>query len=239
MQDRYTGDVGDFVKYALLRAVGRGRNLGVAWYLHPNEGPPGDGRHVAYLRRPEEWRYLDTQLYDELQAMVFSGDRSVRAVQDLSLLPNAAFAGERLDIRSVPVRLRESWRRAWFERVLRGLADCDLVFADPDNGLYADAGFRPTIRRSAKSIPLREVKALAEDRPLIVYHHNSRYKGGQHAEILAWQKRLPGDVYAYYWRRWSNRTFFFVNADQQLVGRLQEFGARWAQTGAEVIPPPH
>ena len=136
MQDRYTGDIGDFVKYALLRAVGRGRNLGVAWYLHPNEGPAGDGGYVAYLRRPATWRDLDGQLYDELHTIVFSGDRSVRAVQDLSLLPNAAFAGEPLDVRSVPVRLRESWRHAWFERVLRGLADCDLVFADPDNGLY-------------------------------------------------------------------------------------------------------
>ena len=86
---------------------------------------------------------------------------------------------------------------------------------------------------------VRDVKALAEDRPLIVCRHNSRYKGGHRAEISAWQRSLPGDVYAYYWRRWSNRTFFFVKANEQLVDRLQQFASRWAQTGAELIPPPH
>ena len=30
MQDRYVGDIGDFVKYALLRAVAYGKSLGVA-----------------------------------------------------------------------------------------------------------------------------------------------------------------------------------------------------------------
>ena len=46
MQNRYTGDIGDFAKYGLLRAI-RGRmRLGVAWYLHPGAGPDGDGGHV-------------------------------------------------------------------------------------------------------------------------------------------------------------------------------------------------
>ena len=35
MQDRYVGDIGDFVKYALLRVVTGESKLGVAWYLHP------------------------------------------------------------------------------------------------------------------------------------------------------------------------------------------------------------
>ena len=33
MQDRYVGDIGDFVKYALLRVVTGESKLGVAWYL--------------------------------------------------------------------------------------------------------------------------------------------------------------------------------------------------------------
>ena len=238
MQDRYAGDVGDFVKYAVLRAVTLGRTVGIAWYLHPEEGPAGDGRHVAYLREVNEWRELDADLYDDLRAIVFGDDRSVRAVQSASLLPDAVFADERLDVADVPVRDRESWRRAWFERVRERLADCSLVFADPDNGLCPDRHFRPTVRRSAKSIPVREVAALSEGRPLIVYHHNTRRKGGHQAEILSWQEALPGNVYAYYWRRWSNRTFFFVNADDQLVSRLQDFAARWARTSGELMPPP-
>ena len=238
MQDRYAGDIGDFVKYALLRAVAPGRTIGVAWYLHPDEGPAGDGRHVAYLREVEEWRELDTDLYDALRAIVFGNDRSVQAVQRASLLPHAVFADERLDVADIPVRHRASWRRAWFERVRRRLANCSLVFADSDNGLYPDSRFRPTVRRSAKSIPVREVVALSDGRPLIVYHHNTRRKGGHEAEILSWQEALPGSVYAYYWRRWSNRTFFLVNVDDELVSRLHDFAARWERAKGRLMPPP-
>ena len=49
MQDRYVGDIGDFVKYGLLRAIRGEKSLGVVWYLRPNDGPVGDGRHTAYL----------------------------------------------------------------------------------------------------------------------------------------------------------------------------------------------
>ena len=42
MQDRYAGDVGDFVKYGLLRAIREGKRLGIAWYLHPNAEPSPD-----------------------------------------------------------------------------------------------------------------------------------------------------------------------------------------------------
>ena len=238
MQDRYAGDIGDFVKYALLCAVAPGRTIGVAWYLHPDEGPPGEGHHVAYLREVEAWRVLDPGLYDALREIVFCGDRSVRAVQRASVLPDAVFAGERLGLADVPVKDRVLWRRAWFERVRRGLTDCNLVFADPDNGLYPDSRFRPTVRRSAKSIPVAEVVALSEGRPMIVYHHNTRRKCGHEAEIVSWQEALSGSVYAYYWRRWSNRTFFVVNADDQLVSRLRDFAARWVRTKGRLIQPP-
>lgn len=44
MQDRYAGDVGDFVKLGLLRAISPGRKLGVAWYRYQDEAHNGDGR---------------------------------------------------------------------------------------------------------------------------------------------------------------------------------------------------
>ena len=50
MQDKFVGDIGDYAKYALLRAVLGGRQLGVAWYLHPDRGTGGD--HTEYLARP-------------------------------------------------------------------------------------------------------------------------------------------------------------------------------------------
>ena len=69
---RYVGDVGDFVKYALLRAIRGTKRLGVAWYLHPNAGPAGDGRHTAHLQNPDEWRHLDAELFDALTGLSYS-----------------------------------------------------------------------------------------------------------------------------------------------------------------------
>jgi hypothetical protein len=39
MQNKYTGDVGDFAKYGLMRQFGEaGFRMVLAWYLFPNEG---------------------------------------------------------------------------------------------------------------------------------------------------------------------------------------------------------
>ena len=51
MQNRYVGDLGDFGKYGLLRALcvpgdalgGPELSLGIVWYLVPDETRTGDG----------------------------------------------------------------------------------------------------------------------------------------------------------------------------------------------------
>ena len=66
MQDCYVGDVGDFVKYGLLRALSDGKRLGVAWYLRtdPDTTKADDGSHTTYLQQPEKWRHLDPVVFD-------------------------------------------------------------------------------------------------------------------------------------------------------------------------------
>ena len=231
MQDRYTGDIGDFVKYGLLRAIRGRKRLGVAWYLHPDDGPDGNGRHVDYLRQSARWRRLDPELFDCLKRLVDAGDRSVGAVQAAGALGGAAFAAEPLDIGRVPVRDRERWRREWFEGVMSRLSDCDLVFADPDNGLFPDDRFAPARKESAKRMPICEANALAAGRTAVIYHHNTRRQGGHAKEIRWWMGQLHGCTCAFYWRRWSNRTFFIVNADDEVERRLQRFVQRWGNHG--------
>ncbi len=49
MQNRYTGDIGDFGKLGLLRALrASGLSIGVNWYLVPDEGHNNDGKHTKY-----------------------------------------------------------------------------------------------------------------------------------------------------------------------------------------------
>ena len=230
MQDRYVGDVGDFVKYGLLRAIRGTRCLGVAWYLHPDAGPAGDGRHTNYLQHPGEWRHLDTKLFDTLKGMI-PNRRSVAIIQQCGILGDAVFAADRLMVAGVKVRDRLSWRQQWFDRIQHQLAGCDLVFADPDNGLVPNDRFRPTRKESMKGIPIAEAIALAEGRTAVIYHHNSRRPGGHLNEIRWLKSELPRGTMAYYWRRVSNRTFFVINPHDGIRRRLREFEKRWSDRG--------
>ena len=230
MQDRYVGDVGDFVKYGLLRAIRGTKRLGVAWYLHPNAGPAGDGRHTAYLQHPDEWRHLDAELFDALRELT-ADRRSVANIQQSGILGDAVFAADRLEVAEVKARDRERWRHQWLDRIERQLAGCDLVLADPDNGLVPNDHFRPARQVNAKRIPFAEAMALAEERTAVIYHHNSRRRGG-HLEEIRWLKnQLPDGTMAYYWRRVSNRTFFIINPDDEIRWRLLEFVNRWGDRG--------
>ena len=233
MRDCYVGDIGDFAKYGLLRAIGKGKRLGVAWYLcgDPEVNNMGDGRHTAYLQRPDKWRHLDPGLFDSLKNLIDEKRRSVAEIEQSGILGGADFASEPVDVSQVSVRERESWRRAWFERVQNALSACDLVFADPDNGLYPNEKFTPTRKENAKRISLHEALALAEGRTAIIYHHNSRMRGGHNLEIQSWMSQLPGRTYAWYWKCQSNRTFFILNPDSEIEHQVKDFAQRWSACG--------
>lgn len=82
MQDRYAGDVGDFVKLGLLRAISPGKWLSVAWYRFPDESHNGDGRHVGHLDQQQKYEALDPHLKD-----VVNRERSIASL--LPALPRA------------------------------------------------------------------------------------------------------------------------------------------------------
>jgi hypothetical protein len=223
MQDRYAGDVGDYVKLALLRHLsGAGRKLGIAWYLHPDTT---GGGHIRYLSDPARWRHLDDKLFDAL-ARIAGGQRSTAALQAASVL-DAIYSGERLDCTAVTYIDRDRWRHDWFKHVLRNLAECDLVFADPDNGLVDD---RPERRRRAvfcKQIPLNEATELAKDRTAVIYHHNTRRRGGHDEEIRWWIGQLGANSIAVRANAYTCRTFFIMNPDGEIRERAESFCQRW------------
>ena len=85
MQDRYTGDIGDFGKFGLLRALVREnqetvRKLGVIWYLVPDETETTGGNLTAYLD-DSAYGALDGDLHMLLRRIVNSGSRSVRLLR--------------------------------------------------------------------------------------------------------------------------------------------------------------
>ena len=210
MQDRYVGDVGDFVKYGLLRAISEGKRLGVAWYLRTELG-------TAYLQQPEKWQQLDPDLFGVLRRLVDNRSRSVEAIEQSGLLGSATFASQPIDSRQ---------RDSWFQRVRNQLSGCDLVFADPDKGL--------SLKKSSEHILVDEARTLAEGRIAVIYHHNGRTQ--RHIdEIQQWMNQLPGCTCAYWWKRFNHRTFFVINPDAETKRRIVEFDQDWKGHGEMVV----
>ena len=237
MQDSYVGDIGDLAKLGLLRELSKGgRQLGVAWYLYPHEEGP-DGQHTEYLAQPDIWRPVDGDLFDEFHGIIAQwrereGERSVTDARYLGLLPGAVFACEMLCYhpRSDNECNRAEWRRGWFESVTERLRDCDIVFADPDNGLYDNRRFQYDGRGGDwKRLPLGEALGLSGNRTAVIYHHNTRFRGGLGGEIEHWMRQLPGCTHAFRCRRNGNRTFFVLNADNATVVSLTAFVERWRE----------
>ncbi len=234
MQDRYAGDIGDYIKLSLLRRFAAHRNVGVAWWLTPNESHNEDGRFTTFLSKPDRWRHLDPVVFDALTTVftVFANERSVAALQRCNLLRNASFAAQLLDVRLCPKRERAVHRADWFQSVQSAVSACDFVFVDPDNGIASENHdlCAPT---SGKSITMSEIQALAADeRTVLIYHHHTRRAGGHLAEIHHVIGRLSkcsglvpaGALRA---RPWSPRSFFLVNASEQDLLAIEDFALDW------------
>ena len=234
MQDRYTGDIGDYIKYALLRALSPGLKLGVAWYLYPDENHNSDGKHIRYLDEPQRWRHLDPVLFDSLKQTVVTS-RSVSVIEKAGVL-DATFSSVLLDHGAHHHSVRGKLRDEWFANVQTELADCDIVFADPDNGLIDNGPHRRNTRKFGKQIPIGEAKALATGRTAVIYHHNSRFPGGHELEIDHWSRQLGPNTIAVRANAYSCRTFFIVSLTPTIIERAREFADRWSNHRVSLYP---
>lgn len=191
VQDRYAGDLGDYLKFGLLRSLvptdsPASLRLGVVWYRTLDEAHNADGKHIAYLapghRSAARLSQLDPELYQRLAGLVTSGRRSTAALADAGVLPaGTCFSGDLLDFTGLPPgpagrAARLARRRTWLEQALAATAACQLVFADPDNGIRPAGHREPAHRAQAvKHAYLDELAAFAQrGQSLIVYHHADR-----------------------------------------------------------------
>jgi hypothetical protein len=230
MQNRYVGDIGDYLKLGILRALSAGHRLGVAWWLYPDENHNGDGRHIGYLSQPDRWRHFDPNLFDSLRQIVASGQRNVRALQAPDILPGAVFAADLIPTGG-PIMQRRQARHKWFQAVRQTAQEADLLFVDPDNGLEP-AGYSHGSAKAGKSILLTELRELAKPgRCLIVYHHHTRRAGGHHAEIEHWADRLRksgfATVDALRAKPYSPRVFFLLDAPADVRQQAEQIEGNW------------
>ena len=239
MQHRYVGDVGDFGKYGLLRALmATHYRLGIIWYLATPENN-GDGRHLSYLEKPREYRHCDPLLFDGLLDLVRSGKRSISAVMEAGLLPIQTVSYDRLTCLEPDPgsrTARELYRTNWVTDAMTQVRGCDLLFLDPDNGI-GGRSFRIHGSKGHKHASWDEIRQFAEEgtRTLVVYHHAGRTApADQQARQLVegFKSAVPssGRVMAVGFRRGSLRIFLVAPSrelEQQATQAVNYFVDRW------------
>ena len=168
VKHQYVGDINDYRKYALLRALSAGgaNRIGVCWMLTPDDGST-DGNKLTYLNAPDRHRYFDPELFDILAHAASEPDRRrLQTIEDSGAVAGALYYNETL-----PDDL--SGRAAFMERCASQFRDADLVFFDPDNGL--EVSLPKGRKNSSKYLFLDEVAAFyAADKSLLVYQHFPR-----------------------------------------------------------------
>ena len=172
MQNRYTGDIGDFGKLGLLRALqASGLTIGVNWYLVPDENHNSDGRHVQYLENAD-YCQLDEPLWLELKRIVKSGQREVSALENDNII-NAAFFSEPLVFAGKSKAERAAIRKGWHEKALMTLSGADVIFVDPDNGIVVPSALG-TVKENKFVKPDELVDYYKQGSSVIYYQHKAR-----------------------------------------------------------------
>jgi hypothetical protein len=233
MQDRYLGDVGDFGKFGLLRAlcgpnVASLLRLGVFWYLVPDESHNEDGKHTNYLNESRQFRTCDPELYDRLRELLvdergklISHRRRVATVEGEGLFPSETeFFSDSIQYQkgTLPEN-RLLIRSDWMSRALRATAQADLVFVDPDNGIECQSVSR-TSAKGPKYIYWDVIEAFAErGQTVIVYHHLSR-QGSSSEQVGRLRRKFNDRMPASFttldviFKRGTRRAYFIAAASR-------------------------
>ena len=206
MKDQYFGDVNDYRKYGLLRALIRssGLRLLVSWMLTPDDGS-SDGEFRRYLQEPRSFRACDPVLFDALAELTSGSTRAVSLIEASGLLPRATFFRD-----LVP---DDRLGRALFgSRLVAASADAELVFLDPDNGI--EVASRPVGRRgSSKYVSWMELDDLwSAGKSLLIYQHFCREP--RDAFLSAISARLQALTGAPYLKTFRTPHVLFILAAQ-------------------------
>jgi hypothetical protein len=212
VQNRYTGDIGDFGKFGLLRWMARsGLSIGLNWYLVPDETRTNDGRHISYLYKDTFSEY-DNELWQALQYIVDSGNRQVKALETPPIL-NARYYSDVLDLSKSSSAERARQRQLWHAHALEQLNLCDLVFLDPDNGLMV-----PSAERSMKAnkfvLPQELSDYYRQGSSVVYYQHKARLSDSYYSyqfQGLTASGSFPGaSGLGLKFKTTSQRYYFFI-----------------------------
>lgn len=213
MRHNFVNDIGDYAKYALLRALcdssPESWRLGVIWYLTEHIEHNGDGRRRPHLSG-DGWEVIDPELLAKMRSiesrLSSPSDLHLDLIEQSDILPTGTvYFSEPIPSSYGSSMQRIRQREAWFTRAKESVAKCALVFLDPDNGLEVKS-VRPGSRFAGKYVAVNEMTELMENGSLVILY--------QHGDRSPWQTQ-KAKVY--------NR--LVANSKQQIYMRSLRFGA--------------
>ena len=184
MQNRYSGDLGDFSKLGLLRHLSQtGLSIGLNWYLVPDEDHNNDGMHTGYLS-DHSFEACDPDLWKALYPIAH-GNRCISALEETL---DAKFYRDLLDFRGLSKDERSQVRDRWHRNALECLKGCQIICVDPDNGLMTKSAAGKT--KSNKYVLSKELHSYySSGSSVIYYQHKARkpdqYYIDQHKALLS------------------------------------------------------
>ena len=172
MKNQYFGDINDYHKYALLRALLKGGKIKllVAWMLTNDDNGP-DGNKRRFLKNvKKKWRELDPDLFDFLLALHDSrSEPNVSLIEKTrKILPNTSFYSKNVED---GIDARVDWQKG----LMKAAFGTDLVFLDPDNGFEVKSKGIGN-KGSSKYVYWEEIQPLFWDagKSLLIYQHGRR-----------------------------------------------------------------
>ena len=232
MQNGYVGDIGDFGKYGLLRYLTGmhgepldppGLRLGVAWYVNHQDPPGAAGNHIGYLSpvsdHAQRFRGCDPVLWHSLRLLVFNDRRRIAAVQASGILPDDTryHAGKFRYCRNsriCPARVER--RQRWFQDVIIGTEEAEIVFVDPDVGISDDDDVDKLYRINWPSyVSMAELQQFWQrDQSLVIYQSERSNSLPDLRANLVQALQLPAPPIALRFRTLSPRWFIVIPQPQ-------------------------
>lgn len=216
MQDRYAGDIGDFGKFGMLRAIcNQGLSLGVNWYL-TNTGKFEESIADGKYEISESCSSCDLDLAEKLRkvfkAKQYPG-RSVKSLEEGNLLSDAKYYSKVIELPS-----NHSFSRAkWHTEALDALAGCAVVFLDPDNGKKAKSVSAQS-QKSVKYVFDNELSDyISRGHSVIFYNHRTRIaEEAYFREFDDYFKYIfpNSQWYALTFRKGTLRDYFFITQEK-------------------------
>lgn len=210
MQDRYVGDIGDYCKLGLLRALTWALaefdlSLAINWYkTEPAADKPltqNHGKFTEYLKiekLKDCYIKYDEELHQQLWEVIDNNSRDITSI-DKSIV-NAKFYYD-----PVP---KSQKRKAWHDIAIEKLFDTNIVFLDPDNGIETEKMMAKS--PSPKHVLWPEIEEYYKrGQSVLIYQHKYRITDSDFIKNIIQLQRE------------------FINADSIRIIKYSSYGIRY------------